>query len=137
MRKVTTILVSVLMAASVCRAQQNKLSAALVRHPPPPGTVRLPENIEAANIIHKVELPNPSNCDMCAHVGGTVVLLALISKAGDVEKLTVLSGPDIFKTPTLNAVRQWRYRPYMVKGKPTVVQTTITIRYELSPPAVR
>jgi TonB family protein len=70
-----------------------------------------------------------------AAVQGIVVLHALISKAGTVEQLQVVSGPEMLRVSALDAVRQWTYKPYLLNGQPTEVETTINVNYTLVGPA--
>lgn len=65
------------------------------------------------------------------HIEGAVVLKAIISKEGAVENLQILSGPKELCISALDAVREWRYRPYVLNGDPTEVETTITVTYSL------
>ena len=64
-------------------------------------------------------------------IEGAVVLKAIISKEGDVENLTVLSGPLELRASAIDAVRLWKYKPYLLNGQPTEVDTTITVHYTL------
>lgn len=64
-----------------------------------------------------------------AHVSGAVVLHAVISKGGTVENLQVVSGPEMLRASALDAVRNWRYKPYLLNGEPTEVDTTITVNF--------
>jgi protein TonB len=64
-----------------------------------------------------------------AHVSGAVVLHAMISKTGSVEKLEVISGPEMLRASALDAVRNWRYKPYLLNGEPTEVETTVTVNF--------
>jgi TonB family protein len=66
-----------------------------------------------------------------AHIQGTVVLHALISKTGEIENLQVISGPKELVQSALHAVNQWKYKPYLLNGQPTEVETTININYTL------
>jgi len=66
-----------------------------------------------------------------AGVGGTVVIAAIISRAGAIESAQVISGPPMLQRAALDAVRQARYRPFLLNGQPTDVQTTITIIFRL------
>ncbi len=64
------------------------------------------------------------------HISGTVLLSAIISKEGTVRELDVMRSPSPDLTESaMNAVRQWRYKPYLVGGAPTEVNTTITVNY--------
>ena len=64
-----------------------------------------------------------------AHVSGAVVLHAIISKSGSIERLEVVSGPEMLRASALDAVRQWKYKPYILNGDPTEVETTITVNF--------
>jgi protein TonB len=66
-----------------------------------------------------------------AGVHGTVVMEAVISKTGRIESLRAVSGPDMLRTAALTAVQAARYRPYLLSGVPTEVQTTITVVFTL------
>jgi TonB family protein len=65
-------------------------------------------------------------------IKGTVELAATIGKDGSIENLKALSGPAELQPPSLDAVRQWRYQPYLLNGDPIEVQTTIKIIYSLA-----
>jgi len=66
-----------------------------------------------------------------ARVQGAVVMEAVISKAGRIESLHAISGPQMLRTAALTAVEAARYRPYLLNGEPTEVQTTITVIFQL------
>jgi periplasmic protein TonB len=66
-----------------------------------------------------------------ARVSGTVVLAATISKAGAIETLRVVSGPQMLRQSALDAVRTWRYKPYKVNNQPTDIETTISVVFAL------
>jgi TonB family protein len=70
-----------------------------------------------------------------AHMSGTVVMRAVITKDGSIGRLTVASSTNgMFDDAAIDAVRQWRYRPYLLNGEPTEVDTTITVNFAMSPP---
>ena len=66
-----------------------------------------------------------------AHISGTVVLHAIISKEGAIEKLEYVSGPPLLMKNAMDAVSQWRYRPTMLNGEPVEVDTTIDVVFTL------
>ena len=66
-----------------------------------------------------------------AHVQGTVVLAATISKSGTIENLHVVSGPPLLAGAAVDAVRGWRYRPYLLNGEPVEVETTVRVVFNL------
>jgi len=85
----------------------------------------------AGNILTKVAPVYPNDA-RAAHISGTVVLHAIIGKDGNVEKLVVVSGPKELQTSALDAVKQWTYKPYLLNGNPTEVDTTIHVNYNLN-----
>jgi protein TonB len=64
-----------------------------------------------------------------AHVQGAVVLHAIISKQGTIKNLEPISGPAMLIPAARDAVSQWRYKPYMLNGEPTEVETTVTVNF--------
>jgi protein TonB len=64
-----------------------------------------------------------------AHIGGPVVLQAVIAKNGTVLATHVLSGHRLLRGAAEDAVRRWRFRPYVVDGHPVEVSTIITLRF--------
>ena len=67
-----------------------------------------------------------------AQVSGTVVLQATISTDGSIENLRAVSGPAMLQQSALNAVKQWRYRPYLLNNTPVEVETTINVIFALN-----
>jgi protein TonB len=65
-------------------------------------------------------------------VQGTVVLATTIGKDGTVEHLRVVSGPSALQRSALDAVRTWRYQPFLLNGDPIEVKTTINVVYTLA-----
>ena len=63
---------------------------------------------------------------------GTVVLAAIISKGGTIENLRVVSGSPMLQEAALDAVKTWRYRPYLLNGEPVEVETTVTVIFRLA-----
>ena len=82
-------------------------------------------------ILKKVEPIYPEAAKF-GHIQGRVDLHAIINKTGDVVDLEVIDGPIELVVSAVNAVRQWKYRPYILKGEPVEVDTTITVQYQLS-----
>lgn len=66
-----------------------------------------------------------------ARVEGTVVLHATISKAGVIENLNVVSGPATLRQAALDAVKTWRYRPYLLNNEPVEVETTVNVIFQM------
>jgi TonB family protein len=85
----------------------------------------------AGNVLTKVPPKYPEEAKK-ERIQGTVLLNAVIGKDGAVEELTVASGPKELQQSSLDAVRQWTYKPYLVNGNPTEVKTTISVVYTLA-----
>ncbi len=68
---------------------------------------------------------------MAAGVSGAVVLQATISKAGTVEQLEVVSGPPMLRQAALDAVKLWRYKPYLVSNTAAEVRTQVIVVFSL------
>ena len=66
-----------------------------------------------------------------ARVSGAVVVAAVISKEGRIERATVTSGPAMLRGAALAAIERARYRPYLLNGEPTEVETTITVNFQM------
>ena len=67
-----------------------------------------------------------------AHVEGAVVIGATITKSGSLANLRVVSGPGMLREAAMDAVKSWRYRPYMLNNQPIDVDTTISVVFSLS-----
>ena len=67
-----------------------------------------------------------------AHISGTVVLAATISKEGTIVNLHVMSGHPMLTGAAMQAVKSWRYRPYLLNGQPVEVETTINVVFSMA-----
>ena len=67
-----------------------------------------------------------------ARIQGVVVLNAVISKTGDVEDVQLVSGHPMLAPAAIEAVKQWKYRPYLLNGEPVEVETQIQVNFTLS-----
>jgi len=65
------------------------------------------------------------------HVEGTVQLMATIAKSGDITAIKVLSGPPQLTGAATDAVKQWKYKPYLLNGEPVEIQTQVTVVFRL------
>ncbi len=81
-------------------------------------------------LIYKV-VPHYPSIAIATHLSGRVVLQATISKSGSIENLRVVSGPAMLQQAAIDAVRQWRYRPYLLNGQPVEVDTTVNVDFAL------
>jgi TonB family protein len=86
-----------------------------------------------AQTLHK-EQPEPKYPPIAAmaHVSGTVVLQAVIAADGHVVSLRVVSGPPMLQQVTVDAVKNWFYKPYLLNNEPVEVSTTIKVVFPLN-----
>jgi protein TonB len=92
--------------------------------------VRLSAGV-AGGLLRKKTPPVYPSIAKAAHVEGTVVIQATISKAGLIESPHIVSGPVMLRQAALDAVRNWRYRPYLLNGEPVEVETTVNVVFTL------
>jgi periplasmic protein TonB len=95
-----------------------------------PGVHAISSGVAEGMLIRKVDPIYPKFA-RDSRVSGTVVLKATITKTGSISGLEVVSGPRILSEAAVNAVRFWRYRPYLLNGEPVDVQTTINVVFKL------
>ncbi len=93
-------------------------------------TAKVSGGVMAGNLLTHVDPVYPPAAKD-ARIQGAVVLHAIIGKDGTIENLQVVSGPKKLQTSALDAVRQWTYKPFLLNGDPTEVETTITVNYSL------
>jgi protein TonB len=82
-------------------------------------------------LIHREE-PTYPTLARAARVQGDVVLSAIIDTNGQITNLQLVSGHPMLVPAALAAVKQWRYKPYLLNGQPVEVETTITVIFTLS-----
>jgi len=96
-----------------------------------PSTGPITYNVPAARILHKVSPKYPKKARK-ERVQGVVRLHAIIGKDGTLHELSVISGPPLLTDAALQAIRQWRYEPTLLKGEPVEVDTTIDVIFTLN-----
>jgi len=90
------------------------------------------EDVSASRLIHRVEPQYPPDARE-RHIQGLVTLDVQIGDEGVVRTVAVVEGDPVLAEAAIEAVRQWRYRPYLVDGRPVEMQTRITIKFTLPP----
>jgi len=102
-----------------------------VLKPTPPSRPVVVSKMAPGDLIHRVQPTYPQIAKI-THIEGTVTLTAIISRAGEIESLHVVSGNPFLAQAALDAVQRWRYRPYILNGEPVEVETQITVNFRLS-----
>jgi protein TonB len=98
---------------------------------PAPKRIRVPATMAEANLVYDVAPKYPPEAGQ-ERIEGIVVLLAVIGKDGTVRDVRVESGLPLLAQAAIEAVKQWRYRPYLLNGEPVEIDSQITINFNLS-----
>jgi periplasmic protein TonB len=96
-----------------------------------PQRVRVSQGVTQGLLVRKVQPTYPPLARQ-ARIQGSVLLQAEISKAGDIENLRLISGHPMLAPAAIEAVKQWKYKPYILNGEPVEVETQITVNFTLS-----
>jgi protein TonB len=97
----------------------------------PPKRIRVSQGVTQGLLLHKVEPVYPKIA-LAARVTGVVLVKAVIGKDGVIKELEVVNGSPLLAPAALDAVKQWRYRPYLLNGEPVEVETNITVTFQIS-----
>lgn len=97
---------------------------------PAPHALQVSEGVTQGLLIKKVA-PTYSPAAIQLRKQGDVQLLATVSKTGAITMVKVLSGDAVLAKSAMDAVRQWKYRPFLLNAEPVEIQTQITIKFKL------
>jgi len=93
-------------------------------------TLNVSQGVSRGLLFKRVQPVYPRNA-LNMRVEGSVELMATISKTGDISRVKVLSGDSQLARAAVDAVQQWKYKPYLLNGEPVEIQTQITINFKL------
>jgi TonB family protein len=96
----------------------------------PPRFVRVTESETRILIEKKVDPVYPPLARQ-ARIQGTVILQAEIDKSGNVEKVQLYSGHPMLAPAAIDAVKRWKYKPYLLNDEPIEVETRVTVNFTL------
>ncbi len=101
--------------------------------PPKPRVQQLRVSLGVAQgmLVHQVKPEYPATA-RTARIEGRVLLQAVIGKDGAVQNLRVISGHPLLVGAAIDAVRQWRYKPYYLNAAPVEVETQIVVNFVLT-----
>jgi protein TonB len=97
----------------------------------PPPRIRVSQGVSAGLLIRQVK-PNYPPLAKQARIQGHVLLQAEISKEGLIQNLQLISGHPMLAPAAIEAVKQWRYRPYLLNGEPVAVETQVDVNFSLT-----
>jgi protein TonB len=98
--------------------------------PRPAGALKISQGVSQGLLIKRVQPIYPPNA-LAMRIQGTVEMEATINKEGNITNLKKISGDPILSRAALEAVKQWRYKPYYLDGQPVDIQTQIAIKFKL------
>jgi protein TonB len=96
-----------------------------------PQRVRVSSGVFAGLLVKRVQ-PNYPPLARQARIQGVVILQAQISKDGNIENLQLVSGHPMLAPAAIEAVKQWKYKPYLLNGEPVEVETQVQVNFTLS-----
>ena len=94
------------------------------------GTWKISQGISQGLVIKRVQPVYPRSA-LTMHVQGAVQLEATINKEGGISNLKIIKGEAVLGRAAMDAVRQWRYKPYYLDGHPVEIETQITVNFKL------
>jgi periplasmic protein TonB len=95
-----------------------------------PQRVRISQGVTSGLLLRKLDPVYPTIARE-ARIQGNVVLKAIIDKEGSIQDLQLVTGHPMLVPAAIQAVKQWRYRPYLLNGQLVEVETTITVIFAL------
>jgi protein TonB len=96
-----------------------------------PQRVRVSQGVSTGLLVRKVN-PNYPPLARQARIQGSVLLQAEISKTGDIQNLRLISGHPMLAPAAIEAVKQWKYKPYLLNGEPVEVETQVQVNFTLN-----
>lgn len=99
--------------------------------PPPPQRVRVSSGVMQGLLLTKVQPEYPPDARE-QHIEGLVVLKVNIDKDGNVYKTELISGHPLLAPAAIEAVKQWKYKPFKLNNQPVAVETQVTVNFTLS-----
>ena len=94
-----------------------------------PKRIRVSAEVAEKLLVKKVAPKYPPTD---ARITGKVVLHVIVGKEGDVQSVNLVSGHPMLVPPAIEAVRQWKYKPFLLNGEPIEVDTTVQIDVKIN-----
>ncbi len=96
----------------------------------PQQTLRISQGVSEGMVVKRVQPVYPAQARQM-RLEGKVELQANISQSGSISDVKLLSGDPVLGRAAMDAVRQWKYKPYFLNGQPIDIQTQITVNFKL------
>jgi protein TonB len=94
--------------------------------------VRVSFGVAQGLLVSKVPPQYPQDAKG-QRIQGAVVMRVIVDKEGDVANIRLVSGHPLLAPPAIDAVKQWKYRPYLLNETPSEVETEVTVNFTLMP----
>jgi protein TonB len=92
--------------------------------------VRVSQGVTKGMVVYRLEPTYPPLARE-ARIQGVVVLTAIIDKDGNIQNLRLVSGHPMLAPAAIDAVKHWRYKPFLLNGQPVEVETTVTVTFQM------
>lgn len=115
---------------SVLASLPQDSSPAIPRRSFDSGKVMVTPELMEDHLIHKDEPVYPQMAKI-AHIQGNVVLKCIIDEQGDVSDVKAVSGHPILIQSALDAVKKWKYRPFLMNDRAVSVESTVTVSFHM------
>ncbi len=109
----------------------NLAAVPKVALPTAPKRIRISQGVTKGQLIFRVE-PEYPKIALSARIQGQVLLKAIIAKDGTIKELELVSGHPMLTQNAIQAVRQWRYRPFLLNGEPVEVETSVAVIFQIA-----
>jgi protein TonB len=93
-------------------------------------TLNISQGVSQGLLLKKVQPVYPPNA-LRMRIEGAVKLSATVGKTGSITAVKVISGEPLLGQAAMEAVKQWKYKPYLLNGDPVEIQTEVTINFKL------
>jgi len=93
-------------------------------------TLNISQGVSQGLVVKRVQPIYPKNA-LAMHVEGAVELVATISTTGNITAVKIVKGESLLTKAASDAVKQWKYKPYLLNGEPVEIQTQITVNFKL------
>ena len=95
-----------------------------------PGVVRLSQGVTGGLLVTKVPPEYPPDAKE-QKIQGLVLLRVIIDREGNVSNIQLISGHPLLAPAAIEAVKQWKYRPFLLNGSPVEVETQVQVNFTL------
>jgi TonB family protein len=101
-------------------------------HPPLPRRVRVSSGVASSLLIKRVPPAYPAEA-RDQHIEGAVVLKVDSDREGNVYNVELISGHPLLAPAAIDAVKQWKYKPYLLNNEPIDLETSVQVNFTLAP----